>query len=234
MNYESKNLTELLPKSWISLIDENILQNTNNLLNNEISKCKNTFHEIYPYQQYDIFKIFHINSLNDIKVVILGQDPYYANKFQANGIAFSVNNNVILPPSLRNIYKELNYNYSQFNNISYSGNLLNWVQQGVFMLNASLTVKQKHPNSHNYIWEEFTTHIIDIISKKRENIIFVAWGNCALNRFKNIDLNKHILLTSSHPSPLSCYKTENPFIGSNIFLKINEILKNKNSIEIIW
>ena len=104
----------------------------------------------------------------------------------------------------------------------------------MFLLNTSLTVKQKHPNSHANIWNKFTDHIIDIISKNCKNVIFVAWGSYALEKFKNIDKSKHNLLFSSHPSPLSCYKTQFPFIGSKIFLKINEILKNKNLKEINW
>lgn len=234
MNYENINLNNLLPDHWKNLIDNQILNKSNNLLQKEILECKNNFYEIYPFNPNDIFKTFNLTPIENIKVVIIGQDPYHANKFQANGIAFSVNNKVIIPPSLRNIYKELSSNYPYNSTLKKDGNLSNWVEQGVFMLNASLTVKQKHPNSHVHVWEEFTTHIIDIISRNCDNVIFVAWGSYAFDKLKNINKEKHILLTSSHPSPLSCYKTEFPFIGSNVFLKINDILKNKNLKEINW
>jgi len=230
MNYSTNiTLNQLLCDSWKSYIDKDILQNTNNLLSLEINKCKETFFEIYPFKQSDIFKIFNLTYLDNIKVVIIGQDPYHSNKFQANGIAFSVNNGVTIPPSLKNIYKEVN---SKEKNIN--GDLSNWVKQGVFMLNASLTVKQKHPNSHCLIWDQFTSHIIDLISTHTNNVIFVGWGAYAINKLKNIDTTKHILLTSSHPSPLSCYKTDKPFFGSNIFININEILKKNNKTPILW
>jgi uracil-DNA glycosylase len=230
MNYpDNINLSSLLPDSWLKYIDENHLNIVNNSLKSEIIKNKDS--EFYPYDINNIFRIFQLCDLSNIKVVILGQDPYFSNKFQANGIAFSVNQNVPIPPSLKNIYKELNKTNSS--DIS-SGDLSHWVSQGVFLLNASLTVKQKHPNSHEKIWRNFITHIIDIINQQSENIIFVAWGMSALNRYKSIDLNKHIIISSSHPSPLSCYKTDTPFINSNIFNKINDILKTQNKNEIIW
>lgn len=234
MNYENINLNDLLPDNWKNLIDQQILNNSNDFLQKEIIDCKNKHYEIYPFNSTDIFKIFNLTPIENIKVVIIGQDPYYANKFQANGIAFSVNNKVVIPPSLRNIYKELSSNYPINSGLKRDGDLSKWVEQGIFMLNASLTVKQKYPNSHVHIWEYFTTHIIDIISKNCDKVIFVAWGSYALNKLKNIDKTKHTLLVSSHPSPLSCYKTNCPFIGSNIFLKINNILKNNNLKEINW
>lgn len=234
MNYESElNLYNLLPNTWKNILNKDTINKTNILLKNEIVNSKDSY--IFPFTQTDIFKIFHLTELSNIKVVILGQDPYYANKFQANGIAFSVNNGVTIPPSLRNIYKELNSNYPSNNcNDKDNDGLSKWVEQGVFLLNTSLTVKQKLPNSHVSIWNEFTNHIIDAISDNCEFVIFVAWGAFAFEKLKNIDLKKHILLSSSHPSPLSCYKTKSPFIGSKIFFKINEILKNKNLHEIIW
>lgn len=236
MNYpDDLNLSDLLHDSWLKYIDKNQLHIVNKSLLSEVQKNKNS--EFYPYNVHDIFKIFNLCNLNNIKVVILGQDPYFSNKFQANGIAFSVNDNVKIPPSLRNIYKEIKSSNILYNdNSSYqsTGDLSNWVKQGVFLLNASLTVKQKNPNSHEKIWKDFITHIIELIDHYCENIIFVAWGSSALNRYKNINLNKHIILSSSHPSPLSCYKTNTPFITSNVFNNINNILKSQNKTEIIW
>ena len=221
MNY-SKNidLKKLLPESWLQHLDSSLLDEVTEHLQREQSQ--NAQSEFYPYKQDDIFKIFYLCPLEQIKVVILGQDPYHSSKFQANGIAFSVNKKVAIPPSLRNIFKEARISPSH-------GDLTSWVEQGVFLLNASLTVKEKTPNSHEYMWGKFIKHVIDIINKKCNNLIFVSWGNFALNRFSNLDLNKHKLLISSHPSPLSCYKTDKPFIGSNVFNKINE-LKPDNKI----
>lgn len=226
MNYSKDlDLKKLFPDNWLEHINTNLLDEVTNNLKQE--QLKYTHSEFYPYKQDNIFKIFELCSLQDIKVVILGQDPYHSSKFQANGIAFSVNKKVAIPPSLRNIFKEVGITPNH-------GDLTDWVKQGVFLLNASLTVKEKTPNSHEFIWGKFITHIIDIINEKCDNIIFVSWGNFALNRYSNINLNKHTLLTSSHPSPLSCYKTDKPFIGSNVFNKINEInINNQINWEII-
>jgi uracil-DNA glycosylase len=214
MNYSKDiNLKNLVPENWLKHIDVSLLDEVNEHLKAE--QLQNSHSEFYPYKQEDIFKVFHLCKLEDIKVVILGQDPYHSSKFQANGIAFSVNKNVAIPPSLRNIFKEVGISPPH-------GDLTSWVEQGVFLLNASLTVKQKSPNSHEYIWGKFIKNVIDMINEKCNNLIFVSWGNFALNRFSNLDLNKHKLLTSSHPSPLSCYKTDKPFIGSNVFKKIND------------
>lgn len=218
------DFTNLICKEWLDVIDKNILEKTNNRLINLINK-----NEIYPFDINDIFKIFNLVKLNDIKVVILGQDPYYANKEQANGIAFSVNKHIIkIPPSLKNIFKELG------NTSLIDGDLSPWVKQGVFLLNSSLTVESNKPNSHLYIWQEFILHIISIINEKCTHVIFVSWGNSAKEKYKNIDTSKHIILESSHPSPLSAYKTDKPFIGSDVFNKINNILKKQNHKEIIW
>jgi len=230
MNYSDNiNLIDLLPKSWLNYIDYTILTKVNIHLQTKIKEIhsSNSSALIFPYNTIDIFKIFHLCDLKQIKVVILGQDPYYSNKYQANGIAFSVNNNVKIPPSLKNIFKELGKEYN-------SGDLTHWVKQGVFLLNASLTVTEKQPNSHSIIWKEFIHHIIEIINTECDNIIFVSWGAFALNNYNTIDLNKHKLLSSSHPSPLSCYKTDKPFIGSNIFKNINELLQLYNKQIILW
>jgi uracil-DNA glycosylase len=226
MNYQDNViLEELLPNNWLKYIDKAILHKVNEALKLEIKQ--NIKSCIFPYNISDIFKIFHLCELKDIKVVILGQDPYYSNKYQANGIAFSVNKNVKIPPSLRNIYKEAKKE-------STSGDLSEWVKQGVFLLNASLTVKEKCPNSHIFIWKEFINHIIDIINKECDNIIFVSWGASAASKYIYINLNKHKILSSSHPSPLSCYKTDKPFIGSDIFTNINKSLELYNKNVILW
>lgn len=225
MNYSKDiDLKSLLPQNWLEHIDTSLLNDVSNHLQIEREKCPNS--EFYPYKQEDIFKIFQLCPLENIKVVILGQDPYHSSKFQANGIAFSVNKKVAIPPSLRNIFKEVGIKPSH-------GDLTSWVEQGVFLLNASLTVKEKTPNSHEYMWGKFITHVINIINKKCDNIIFVSWGNFALNRYSHLDLTKHKLFVSSHPSPLSCYKTDKPFIGSKVFDKINNTLDKPINWELI-
>ncbi len=225
MNYINFDLNQLVDISWLNYINKDILQDIENSLNIEIQKNLDT--EFYPYKQDDIFKIFKTCSLKDAKVVILGQDPYYASKNQANGIAFSVNNGEKLPPSLKNIYKEAKINTK-------NGDLTNWVKQGVFLLNSSLTVQANCPNSHQKIWNKFISHIIYLINKENEGVVFVSWGNSALEKYKCIDLKKHTILSTSHPSPLSCYKTDNPFMGSDIFIKINQKLKDLNKEKINW
>lgn len=197
-------------------------------MKNEISKYPNS--EVYPYFVEHIFRIFHLCPLENIKIVILGQDPYYADKQQANGIAFSVNSDVRIPPSLRNIFKEA---YKERNYLPKCGDLTHWVEQGVFMLNTSLTVRHKFPNSHMCVWKNFTEHIINIIDLHCDNIIFVSWGASSKTHYNNIS-SKHVILSSSHPSPLSCYKTNSPFIGSDVFNKINKILVEQKKNPISW
>lgn len=226
MNYNNDiDLWELFPQHWKQYVDKMIIDETTKYLRSEIEACTS---DVYPYDVQNIFKIFHLCKLTDIKVIILGQDPYYSNKNQANGIAFSVNQGIPIPPSLRNIFKEVGKK-----NIE-SGDLTNWAKQGVFLLNTSLTVKEKSPNSHLSVWKIFTQHIIDIISKYSNNIIFIAWGKSAEKHYNNIDYTKHMIIVSSHPSPLSCYKTEQPFIGSDVFNKINMLLQDSNKTPISW
>lgn len=243
MNYSTLNFKTLIKHEWLNIIDPLILKKCNDTLNDEINKYKNQspllYSEIYPYNQEHIFRVFNLIKPKDIKVVILGQDPYYANKDQANGIAFDVNEDVKIPPSLKNIYKELTRSglrHSGFCGCAKYNSPLDWVNQGVFMLNTSLTVRQKAANSHEFIWKEFTEHIINLINNQCENVIFVAWGKFAQDclKGKDIDLDKHQLLTSSHPSPLSATKTDKPFICSNVFNRINEILKTQEKDSINW
>lgn len=225
MNYrEDIDIKELMNASWLKHISDDIIEEVNLLLRQDKEKYREDF---YPYKESDIFKIFNICNLEDVKVVILGQDPYYASKNQANGIAFSVNEGEKIPPSLRNIYKEANIDIK-------NGDLIKWVKQGVFMLNASLTVRAQKPNSHEKIWKKFVVEVIEVINRECSGVIFISWGNFALERYKTIDISKHNILSCSHPSPLSCYKTDKPFMGSGIFKKINEILISRGDREIEW
>jgi len=170
-----------------------------------------------------IFEAFNLCSFDDLKVVIIGQDPYHG-EGQAHGLCFSVNDGVKHPPSLKNIFKEIESDLS----IPYpeSGNLAHWAKQGVLLLNATLTVKSKNAGSHqNKGWEQFTDAVISIISEKKEHIVFLLWGDYAKKKGKKIDQNMHCVLTSGHPSPLSAnrgYWFENKhFSKTNNYLRYN-------------
>lgn len=172
---------------------------------------------IYPPKE-QVFRVFDL-PLKDIKVVILGQDPYH-NPDQACGLSFSVNDGVPLPKSLINIYKELHDDLGI--KPAKTGNLESWFKQGVFLLNAVLTVEKNSPASHSKIgWENFTDYIIENISEKNENVVFVLWGAYARSKNKLIDPSKHKIIESAHPSPLSAYRG---FFGSKVFSRINSYL----------
>ena len=172
---------------------------------------------IYPPKE-QVFRVFDL-PLKDIKVVILGQDPYH-NPDQACGLSFSVNDGVPLPKSLINIYKELHDDLGI--KPAKTGNLESWFKQGVFLLNAVLTVEKNSPASHSKMgWENFTDYIIENISEKNENVVFVLWGTYARSKNKLIDPSKHKIIESAHPSPLSAYRG---FFGSKVFSQINNYL----------
>ena len=169
-----------------------------------------------------------LTSFEDVKVVIIGQDPYHGDK-QANGLCFSVSDEVKAPPSLQNIYKELKDDLG----ISKTTNELDdWARQGVLLLNATLSVRAHSPNSHKDLgWEQFTNFIIKEISDKKENVVFVLWGAFAQKKEELIDSSKHYIIKSPHPSPFSVYRG---FFGSKPFSKINTYLKSKGLREINW
>ena len=185
-------------------------------------------HNIFPKEE-NRFNFLKLTPYNEVKVVIMGQDPYHE-VGQAHGLAFSVLENTKLPPSLVNIYKELKDDLGI--EISKSGNLTSWAKQGVLLLNSVLTVREHFANSHkNKGWEEFTDYIIKVLNERSEPIIFVLWGNFAIKKSKLITNNHHYILTSAHPSPLSAYQG---FFGCKHFSKINEILKVNNKSSIDW
>jgi uracil-DNA glycosylase len=184
---------------------------------------------VYP-PSHAIFNAFKITPWNAVKVVILGQDPYH-NAGQAHGLSFSVPHGVAIPPSLQNIYKELLTDIPGFI-LPPHGNLTMWGQQGVLMLNATLTVGANAPGSHQKAgWEYFTNHVIKTISAQKENIAFILWGKFAQAKAIFIDTQKHFIITSAHPSPFSAYQG---FYGSKPFSKTNKYLKNKKLTEINW
>lgn len=216
--------------SWKKLFTKYnlIYEGKNKSLNNILYSLKNNEENIYPKLE-NIFKAFEYFEINETKVLILGQDPYHGPN-QATGLCFGINENESIPPSLKNIIKELKNDL----NINLTDNSLeNWAQQNILLLNASLSVIEKKPNSQLTLWCDFTNFIIDELNKNEEPIIFVAWGAFAYNKLKNIDTSKHYLIVSSHPSPLSVYKkykTFPSFQNSKPFSQINEILeKNKKT-----
>lgn len=189
---------------------------------------------IYP-SMFDIFNSMKITDFNQIKVVIIGQDPYHE-PGQAMGLSFSVPNGIDVPPSLINIFKEINLEYSNEGNRQYistkNGDLTGWAKQGVLLLNAVLTVREHSANSHKGKgWEQFTDGIIKKISDLRQNVVFLLWGGNARSKKHLIDENKHLILESVHPSPLSAY---NGFFGNGHFKKTNEYLINNGLTPIDW
>lgn len=184
--------------------------------------------QIFPPRS-ELFSAFQYCDMDQIKVVILGQDPYHE-KNQAHGLAFSVRKGIKIPPSLRNIYKEL---HDDLNIAMPShGCLIDWAKQGVFMLNAVLSVQEgKAGSHHNKGWETFTDHVIQTVNEQCESVVFVLWGAPAQRKQSLIDSNKHAVLCAPHPSPLSAYRG---FFGSKPFSQINDYLKAHQREEINW
>jgi uracil-DNA glycosylase len=183
---------------------------------------------VYPSKEL-IFNALNMTVFDDVKVVILGQDPYHGPN-QAHGLCFSVQQGIKPPPSLANIYKEL-HRSTDFE-IPPHGELTNWAKQGILMINATLTVRDGEPKSHaKKGWEKFTNSIIKLISDEKENVVFVLWGGDARKKAKIIDSKKHNILECAHPSPLSVYRG---FSGCNHFNLINEYLVEQDKAPINW
>ncbi|MBE5749492.1 MAG: uracil-DNA glycosylase [Clostridiales bacterium] len=194
----------------------------------EFLKTEYSSHVVYP-SMYDIFNSMKYTSFNDVKVVLLGQDPYH-NEGQAMGLSFSVPDGVDVPPSLVNMYKELNAELGI--PIRKSGNLVGWAKQGVLLLNAVLTVRAHQANSHKGKgWEFFTDSIIKKISDQKDHVVFLLWGGNARSKKPLIDKTKHLILECAHPSPLSAY---NGFFGCGHFKKTNEYLLSHGKTPIDW
>lgn len=176
-----------------------------------------------------IFNALGLTSLANLKVVILGQDPYHG-VGQAHGLAFSVPATVRIPPSLKNIYKEIASDTGRVS--STNGSLEHWAKQGVLLLNSTLTVEENQPGSHkNLGWETFTNAVIENISKQKEHVVFILWGTSAYTKASLIDETKHLILKSAHPSPLSAYRG---FFGSKPFSATNAYLKKHGLKVIVW
>ena len=213
--------------SWDNILKDEFTKDYYLKLREFLKKEYSTKH-IYP-DMYDIFNALRYTDYNDVKVVILGQDPYHG-EGEAHGLAFSVKPGVKIPPSLRNIYKELSDTMGCY--IPNNGYLEKWARQGVLLLNTSLTVVKDTPNSHKNIgWEIFTDKVIKLISKREKPVIFILWGSNAKSKLMLIDTSKHIVLTSVHPSPLSANRG---FFGSNHFKIANENLVKLGEKPIDW
>lgn len=184
---------------------------------------------VYPPPRY-IFRAFELTPFDAVKVVILGQDPYHG-EGQANGLCFAVNDGVVIPPSLQNIYKEIKSDTGKETQVK-GGDLESWARQGVLLLNSTLTVRAHQAGSHQKKgWEEFTDAVIRVLSEQREGIVFILWGAYAKKKGTTIDRNKHLVIESAHPSPLSAY---NGFFGSRPFSQTNYYLFTHRELPIEW
>jgi uracil-DNA glycosylase len=212
-----------------------------NILQEEIQKpyFNDLWHKVEEeYQNYIcfpptalIFNAFNSCAFQDLKVVIIGQDPYHG-EGEANGLCFSVNDGVKIPPSLKNIFTEINTEYERVF-FPTSGNLESWSKQGVLLLNASLTVRKDLANSHkNLKWNIFTDAVIEYISENAENVVFLLWGSFAHKKGLKINREKHLVLETGHPSPLSANRGF--WFGNNHFVKTNDYLKSAGKNEIDW
>ena len=183
---------------------------------------------VYPPPS-EIFQAFDLCPFTDVKVVILGQDPYHG-KGQAHGLCFSVRDGVRVPPSLKNIYKEIHDDLGV--SMPTTGNLERWARQGVLLLNATLTVEAGKPGSHQGLgWEQFTDTVITKLSEEKEHLVFILWGKYAHDKGAHIDTTKHLVLKAPHPSPFSAHSG---FFGCKHFSKTNEYLRAHNISPILW
>lgn len=220
-------MTEALPLEWKEQLSRELSSKRFKALESFIQD-EDTQMNIFPPQD-ERFTAFKETAFKDVKVVILGQDPYHG-MGQAHGLAFSVKETVKLPPSLLNIYKELIDDIGCA--MPKSGNLLSWAKEGVFLLNTVLTVREASAGSHKkHGWEQFTDAAIRSLSEDREHLVFILWGKPAQSKEKLIDNSKHLILKAPHPSPLSSYRG---FFGSKPFSQTNDYLKAHGVRPIAW
>jgi uracil-DNA glycosylase len=216
-----------LEKSWENKMKKEFEKDYFSILN-QFLKQEYKEQTIFPEKKL-IFNTLNSTPFNKVKVVIIGQDPYHG-KGQAHGLSFSVTEGIKTPPSLVNIFKEIESDL-KINNDG-KRDLTKWAKQGVLLLNATLTVRENTAGSHqNKGWEQFTDQIISTISEEKKDLVFLLWGKFAQKKTKLIDKNKHHILMSSHPSPLSSYRG---FLGCKHFSECNNILERDNKTEINW
>ena len=216
-----------IDESWNNVLEKFFIKDYFKLL---VEKIRYEYKNYTIYPKADkIYNAFNLCSYDSLKVVIIGQDPYHG-KGQANGLSFSVEKNIKIPPSLKNIFIELKNNYPEY---KYSdGDLSRWANQGVLLLNSILTVRKSEPGSHSNIgWEKFTDFVIKNISSEKRNVVFLLWGKYAQSKRRLIDENKHLILKSSHPSPFSAHKG---FFKNYHFKKTNQYLLLNDLNEINW
>ncbi|UJF23716.1 uracil-DNA glycosylase [Suttonella sp. R2A3] len=217
-----------LEASWKKALYDEFSQDYFAHIKQALLDAKARGEHVFPPGKW-IFNAFDRTPLSEVKVVILGQDPYHR-AGQAMGLSFSVPEGVTIPPSLRNIYKELARSIEGFNTPKH-GDLSAWADQGALLLNASLTVLEGRAGSHSKIgWQRFTDRVIETISREREGIIFLLWGNFAKQKAALIDQDKHHILTAVHPSPLN----GNAFIGCDHFRATNHLLEQAGKVPIDW
>ncbi len=223
MNSKSVQIEE----SWKKVLSAEFEAQYFDTLRKKLKSDKQDGHIIYPPGR-QIFNAFSLTPFEKVKVVIIGQDPYH-NPNEAMGLCFSVPKGKRVPPSLRNIYKEINNDIGI--DIPNHGDLTEWAQQGVLLLNSVLTVQHKSPGSHRkYGWQHFTDAVIKCISDQKKGIVFILWGNYAKSKKSLIDLDKHHILESTHPSPLA----GKAFFGNHHFSKTNTILEEQKKQTINW
>ncbi len=220
-------MAKILESSWQKALADQFSQPYFLKLSAEI---ENSYKQgpVFPAKE-GVYKAFHLCPLSEVKVVVLGQDPYHGDG-QAHGLAFSVPDGIKIPPSLRNIYKELESDLGIPPRLS--GNLEGWAKQGVLLLNSTLTVLPGQPGSHQGLgWETFTDAVIKTISTERQHVVFILWGKYAEAKGRLIDQNKHLVLNAPHPSPFSAYTG---FFGCRHFSQANEYLRKHNQQPIDW
>ena len=218
-----------LHSSWMNVLSLEFQQDYFKNLMEFITSEKNKGKLIFP-SSADIYNAFNLTPLSKVKVVILGQDPYHGDG-QAHGLSFSVKDDIKLPPSLKNMFKELEDDIDAFQ-LPTSGNLSKWAAQGVLLLNAILTVEaHKAASHHKQGWEQFTDNVIKLVSKECEHVVFLLWGKYAEQKERLIDEQKHLILKAAHPSPFSAYRG---FFGCKHFSKVNEYLNSEGRTAIDW
>ena len=216
-----------IEESWKKILqpefEKDYFKNLVNFIHSEYSTTT-----IFPPGR-KIFEAFKATPFDQVKVVILGQDPYHDIN-QANGLCFSVNKGVKFPPSLLNIFKEIKDDIGT--EIPQDGDLSRWAEQGVLLLNSTLTVRAHYAGSHQgHGWEQFTDKVIELLAEKRENVVFLLWGSYAIKKGAVIDKHKHLVLTSPHPSPLSAHRG---FFGNHHFSLANSYLVSHGKQPIVW
>lgn len=244
LEYTKENMLKGVKKSWKKFMEKEMDKDYFEDIFEKIKKDQNNGKLIFPFPD-KVFETFKYTRKSKLKCVIIGQDPYINyqemnNEIvpQAMGMSFSVPKSVKVPPSLKNIYKELDESIEDFN-IPMHGDLSRWVKkENIILLNAALTVIEGKSNSHKKVWAQFTDNLIKYISDKCDNVVFLLWGNFAKSKALLIDINKHKIISSVHPSPLSSrynYKGTNmSFFGHNQFNKVNNYLENMNISKIKW